>query len=352
MKLTKNNETFSPQISNENSFDFLRLFFAFSVFVAHFGVVTSYKIYFPVSATMAVAGFFIISGFLITRSYYRSKNLIDFSLKRIRRIVPAYFLVVILCAVLLFFVSSLSFGDYFMSKHFFKYLIANSLFVNFVEPTLPGVFTENFCPQLVNGSLWTIKVELALYATVPFIAILLKKKKLLALLGIYLLSFVFSYTMFWIAEKYNNELFIMLQRQFVGQLKFFISGVILLFYFDFIIEKYDKIFFPVAAIIFLLRYFVSFWVIEFFYPIAFAIIIVWCAYKFKKLAIFTRAGDFSYGFYLFHFPIIQIFMYLGWFKDSPVLLFIVCFLTVYCLSGISWHLLEKRILRRKPTNLS
>ena len=111
---------FSPNISGHNSFDFLRLLFAFSVFIAHFGGLTSNKIYFPISASMAVSGFFIISGFLITRSFYRSKNLLDYSLKRIRRVFPAYMLVVVVFAVLLSAVSLLSFQDYFTSKTFFN----------------------------------------------------------------------------------------------------------------------------------------------------------------------------------------------------------------------------------------
>jgi peptidoglycan/LPS O-acetylase OafA/YrhL len=345
--IRKNSEIFSQEISKENSFDFLRLFFAFAVFVAHFGVLTPYKFYFPVSSQMAIAGFFIISGFLIVRSFYGSRNLVDYIIKRIRRIAPAYFLVLILCAVLLFFVSSLSFKDYFVSKHFFKYLISNSLFLNFIEPTLPCVFSENFLPEVINGSLWTIKVEIALYATVPLIAILLKKRKIIVLSAIYLLSFLFSYAMFMLAEKSGNEFFVMLQRQFLGQIKFFISGTILLFYFDFIVKKHCKILLPIATIIFLSRYFISFWLIEFFYPLAFAIIIVWCAYKFKKLAILTRAGDFSYGFYLFHFPVIQVFMYFGWFGKTPILLFAACFFVIYALSCLSWHCLEKRMLKRK-----
>ena len=162
---------FSPNISLPNSFDFFRLLFAFSVFVGHFGVLTSYNtLWFPISPSMGVGGFFIISGFLITRSYYKSKNLLDYSLKRIRRIVPAYMLIVLVCAVFLSFLSSLPLQEYFSNKIFFKYLIANISFLNFIQPTLPEVFTHNLLPY-VNGSLWTIKVEICLYAFVPVLVL-------------------------------------------------------------------------------------------------------------------------------------------------------------------------------------
>ena len=142
-------DQFSADISKENSFDFFRLLFAFSVFVAHFGILTSHKIaWYPISSAMGVGGFFIISGFLITRSYYRSRSLADYTVKRIRRIVPAYMLVVIACAVFLSFLTSLSWQEYFTSKEFFKYLSANISFLNFIQPTLPEVFTNNLLPYI------------------------------------------------------------------------------------------------------------------------------------------------------------------------------------------------------------
>ncbi|MDR0873521.1 MAG: acyltransferase [Prevotellaceae bacterium] len=336
---------FSQNISEQNSFDFLRLLFAFSVFVAHFGGLTSNKIYFPISSQMAVSGFFIISGFLITRSFYRSKNIWDYSLKRIRRIIPAYLLVVVICAVLLSVVSSLSFQDYFTSKTFLKYLVSNVSFLNFLQPILPEVFTTNPLP-FVNGSLWTIKVELCLYAFLPIIALCLRKKPVFALIGFYVFSFLYSLLMNHLADSSGNSIYDFLQKQFPGQIRFFVSGAIILIYFDFIVKKRVKWFLPVSAGVFLTRYFFNNPIIDFLYPFSFAVLIVCCAYYFKRISILTKYGDFSYGFYLFHFPIIQIFVHFGILKENPVLLFLVCFVIIYSLSALSWHLLEKRMLKR------
>ena len=340
----KNSIQFSPDISQANSFDFFRLLFAFSVFVAHFDVLTYNTFWFPISAGMGVSGFFIISGFFITRSYYRSKNLGDYTAKRIRRIVPAYMLIVVVCAVLLSLLSSLSLQEYFSNKDFFRYLAANISFLNFIQPTLPDVFTNNPLPY-VNGALWTIKVEICLYACVPILALFIKKKPAFLFVFLYIFSFFFVLYMNFLAEKTGNNLYEILSRQFLGQIRFFISGVALLFYFDWL-KQNKKWLLPISIIIIISRYFVSFQAIDLFYPIAFAVTIILFAYIFSGLKILTRFGDYSYGLYLFHFPVIQIITHFGWLKNSPALLFLLCFGVTFLLSCLSWHFLEKRVLKR------
>ncbi|MCL1943759.1 MAG: acyltransferase [Candidatus Azobacteroides sp.] len=337
--------TFSPPVSEKNSFDFLRLLFAFSVFIAHFGVLTSIPVKFPISSSMGVAGFFIISGFLITQSYYRSSGLLDYGKKRIRRIVPAYVLIVVVCAIFLSLVSTFSFNEYFGSKTFFKYVAANLSFLNFIQPALPGVFTANLYPNIINGSLWTIKVELSLYIFIPFLTLFLKRKPIFILTGLYLVSFVFVYYMESLYDRSGNRIYPILSRQFLGQIRYFTSGIILLFYFDFYRKSIIYFLLP-SAIVFILKYYIDSPVVDVFYPFSFAVLIVSFAYYFKNLACFSKYGDFSYGMYLFHFPVIQLIVYFGWFKENPILLFLTCFIIVLSLSILSWHLLEKHFLKR------
>lgn len=344
--MLKSEQTFSPDISKENSFDFLRLLFAFSVFVAHFHALTgSFIISWPITSIVGVAGFFVISGFLITRSYYRCSGLWDYANKRIRRIVPAYVLVVLACACLLSLLSQLPLSEYFTEKDWYKYLLANLSFLNFLQPTLPGVFADNPI-QAVNGSLWTIKVELSLYALVPILALFMKRRPIIALVTAYIASFVFIRWMMNLYTASGNELYLILQRQFVGQAQYFVAGIILLFYFDFIIRKEFKWFLLIALLVIITRQFASHWSLQFIYPFFLAVLVVGFAYYCKHLSIVSKYGDCSYGFYLFHFPVVQVFVSLGWLQDKPVLLFVVCFFVILFLSFLSWHLLEKRLLKR------
>ena len=67
---------------------------------------------------------------------------------------------------------------------------------------------------------------------------------------------------------------------------------------------------------------------------------------FFYLGNFGRYGDFSYGFYILHFPVIQLFLYFGWLREAPWLyLLAVIFTTLIGAIGL-WHAVEKRFLFR------
>jgi peptidoglycan/LPS O-acetylase OafA/YrhL len=130
-----------PDIDRNNNFNFLRLFFAFSVALGH-AALAEYNYPFRVlfNGHVAVCGFFIISGFLITKSYSESKSLKEYFVKRCRRLLPAYFLVVLLCAAGMVLLSDLPAREYFTSPALYRYAGANLCFMNFMQPSLPGVF--------------------------------------------------------------------------------------------------------------------------------------------------------------------------------------------------------------------
>lgn len=112
---------------------------------------------------LAVDVFFIISGFWITISLFRSSSIKEYCIKRITKIFPMYLIVIVSFSMLFFYFSDLSFSEYFASSDFWKYLLWNVLTLNFIQPSLPNVF--NNVP--VNGSLWTIKVEIGFYILLP-----------------------------------------------------------------------------------------------------------------------------------------------------------------------------------------
>ena len=183
-------------LGTKNCYDEVRFILAFIVLIAHTSALASaeqldwFAKYF--GSGFAVKGFFAISGYLVTRSYLSSDNYIQYFEKRIRRIYPAYFLVIIYCLFVGFVTTSLSFEDFVFNPLFVKYVVANISFLNFVQPNLPGSIPNSVVPAL-NGSLRTIKVELMLYCTVPILLLMYRKIGSLATL---LISFAIG--IFWL----------------------------------------------------------------------------------------------------------------------------------------------------------
>lgn len=165
-------------MKNNNNFDFLRFLFSFLVVIGHSILLSGnpefWNGFFAAMPNFSVYSFFIISGFLIYSSFDRSKNLKIYFRNRIKRIVPAYFFIVVTFAFLLYFFSSTTLQNYF-SSDWVKYLGANLVFANFLKPCIQYVF-ENNLHCAVNGSLWTIKVEIMFYVFVPILYYFIHKK--------------------------------------------------------------------------------------------------------------------------------------------------------------------------------
>ena len=155
-----------------NNFHLLRLVFAIMVCLyhsfelSHLAELAWIPRFF--SPEIAVNGFFIISGFLITLSHDRSSGTKAFFRRRFFRIYPAYIVVVLASSIGLLAFSTEPAANYF-NNSWAMYVFANVFLLDFIQPTLPGVFVKNIFHS-INGSLWTIKVEVFLYATVPLVA--------------------------------------------------------------------------------------------------------------------------------------------------------------------------------------
>lgn len=163
-------------VPRENAFNFLRLICALIVIYEHSVLLSETEVLPCLELRgIAVNVFFILSGFWVTQSYLRSSSVKEYAKKRCNKIFPLYFTVVILSAILLVFFSNLPAKEYFTDSGFYKYLIANFFTLNFIHPTLPGVFEGLALGGSVNGSLWTIKIELGFYIILPLIVYLINK---------------------------------------------------------------------------------------------------------------------------------------------------------------------------------
>lgn len=334
----------------KNNFDLLRLLFAGTVCLVHAATLSGYQqlggIAAVLSSEAAVRAFFVVSGFLIFMSFERSSSLAAYAGKRVRRIYPAYFAVVMLCAIGLAAVSSKGIAAYF-SFAWVKYVLANLTFLNFVQPTLPGVFESNNMPA-VNGALWTLKIEAMFYLSVPFFVFLFRRfARLPILVLVYCLSVAYAGLMATLAERTGSGMYVELGRQLPGQLSYFMSGASL-YYFLPMFERHAGYFLAAASIVLVAN---ALFPLPFLEPFALATVVVFFG-LFLYLGNFGKYGDFSYGFYILHFPVIQLLLHARWFPESPWY-FLTAVILITTISSIAmWHLVEKRFLFRSSHYIS
>ncbi|MFA5044950.1 MAG: acyltransferase [Paludibacter sp.] len=333
----------------QNNFNFLRFYFAFIVVVGHLigiskvGIFQPYLKYF--NTYISVTAFFCISGFLITNSYLNTSSLKNYLKKRAARLLPAYIFVVIISSLFLSLLSRYSFADYFTHPQLFKYLGANLSFLNFIQPCLPGVFLRDGLSCDVNGALWTLKIEVSFYLTIPILLYVISKvrRKYILLIAIYLLSVLYKYSLEHLSEITGNGLYLMLSRQLPGFLSYFACGIALYYYQEFFLRNKKWL----LILGFLVYVFEVKMGLEILTPVALSIIIFTFAFSFEKLNSFAKHGDISYGIYIYHCGIIKVAVDLGFFeKYNPIIVALAIIILVILAGFTSWHLLEKRFLKK------
>ena len=322
--------------------------FAAMVFLVHTHVLSGQPVLAPLStyfsSELAVKAFFVVSGFLVLMSYDRSTTVGEYAGKRVRRIYPAYATVVIACAVLGVLISRVPPAEYLDGVG--RYLLANLAFLNFLAPTLPGVFTGNPWTE-VNGPLWTLKVEVMFYVSVPIIAWAAARfGRAATLAALYAFSVAYLAIMTRAAESTGNGFLLQLSRQLPGQLAYFVAGAAGYYFADSFGRRWPLLLAAAGTV------YGAIWIgiprdLQFaLEPAALAVLVVYAAVGLRYLGNFGRWGDFSYGIYIIHFPVVQTLVALGVFARNPWLGFVVATFAVLALATLCWHFVERPFLRR------
>ena len=274
---------------------------------------------------LAVEGFFAISGFLIFASYERSTGLKDYYLKRAGRILPGYWLATIFCLTIAFAEGSFHVG---------KFLVANLSFMNFIQPSIPGLWETN-PTNIVDGALWTLKIEVMFYIAVPLIVWVCRKlhARDTVLWTLFALSIVYRVVM----AKHVS-----LSLQLPGQLSFFMIGALIHYHQKFF-YKYGWWLNAGAAALFALHKFTGWFAPR---PAAVATLILGAALLLPVVKGPARWGDFSYSTYVLHWPILQLVVAAGVFAVHPWGGLALAFLMIAVGAVISWFLVEKPALDR------
>ena len=286
--------------------------------------------------SLGVECFFVLSGFLVTQSWLTRSRLPAFLAARALRIYPALFAAVAL-SILLAGLSSAVPWDRFLTDPMTLEFARNNALGWRVSYLLPGAFKTNPYPDAVNGSLWTLQVELRLYVGVAILgaAGLLARRNLCAVAIIALVA-LFSVKPEWLSLTTRNQAVFDLALLFaLGSLAYVWR------------ERIPLSLTATAAGIALYLWnpggAVRGHVVT---PFVVYAVLALAYHPQVQAPRFNRGGDYSYGLYVYAFPVQQIVMHY-----SPGLstlgLLITAFPVTLALAAASWHGLEQPVLGLK-----
>lgn len=347
-----------------NNFDALRLVAALAVILSHAPLTTLGHPYSdPFYQLMGTIGtgdlglliFFIVSGFLITKSWQSDPFIKRFLMKRFLRIIPALTIVVLL-SVFVFgpALSSLSTGEYFGDADTYRYLA--NIYMDSSQPALPGVFDGAPLSDAFNAPLWTIGIEVSCYTLILLLgcAGFLKGTKPgpFSSAGLCGAIALLLYPLVTFAGDINLGAFQFLDKHFVVLTTAFLVGAVFALCDQFIALKVETaiIFLGFLVLLASIGKMISL-------PIDMLVLIfgVFGAYLIFYLAFANlgriknvgASGDYSYGLYLWAWPVQQIvasaFPANHWTANLALTLPIV-----FGFAYLSWHLIERPALQLKP----
>lgn len=337
-----------------NNFDFVRFVAALMVVITHsyallglgeddlLSKMTGGALQF---SHLGVAIFFTISGYLITQSALTSKTFKAYLWRRCLRIFPGLAVVLLLCAFLLGpLFTSLSTLDYLSNKGTYQFLGSISLFK--LQLSLPGMFEENPLPNAVNGSLWTLAYEFSLYIVVfMFLRLKLLEKKItilvlwtfMLLIRLYLGNKYFIY-------NYSTPYLLGLNIMYLFEWSlFFMAGM--LFYLYRIYIKMHLAGLTVLIICYIIS--LHFGVARFTNYLLIPYAVFFFSLSKGKLNSFGKYGDFSYGLYVYAFPVQQLIVHIANGNVAPELLMFLTVLGTLPFAVLSWKLIEQKALEFK-----
>jgi len=340
----------SLNVPRSNNFDFLRFLLASLVIyhhafpllygsgsMDHLGRLTGGAVK---TGGVAVDFFFAISGYLIANSWFHSRGVRDFARKRILRIYPGWIAVMILCVLVVGPLGGATEGNYFSNPETYRFF--RSLFLRSSYDQLPGVFEDLPYPRAVNGSLWSIRYEIACYillGVLGWVGLLQRRGMILILFAAAMGTGIVLDRMGIFAEAPSSGL------NWPWLIAFYFGGVLFYLFSDSI--PFSR---PLAgaSLVFILILGALGWLLPALVIFGLYLLFYLAFNRSLGLEHFGRYGDFSYGVYLYCFPIQQLLVM--YFRPSlnAFTLFLVAFAITLAFAAISWNFIEKPFLKLKP----
>lgn len=338
----------------DNNFNLVRLCAAALVLVSHS---------WPLSATpgeplerfagfsfghLGVDIFFVVSGFLVTGSLIARGSLRAFGWARALRIFPALTACAFGTALVIGpLVTEWPLPRYFAAWDTWRFALQNSVtWPMGVQWTLPGVFLHQPGGPAVNGALWSLPWELTLYVMLAIMGAVLVRPRLRGdAFGNAVVIIAVAATA---GHGLNEATGLSHRFEIVQGLRlvalFFTAGAL----------QVHKARIPlgvtwfVAALLLLPSILWLRGAALGFYPLVLGYLILWLALvPGGALRRYNQLGDYSYGLYLWQFPIEQCIV-LARPGLTPLGLSLLALPATLILAVSSWHLIESRALAFKP----
>jgi len=343
--------------NRDNNFNLLRFFAAFIVLYTHsFSLVSGNISDEPMRLMLgmslgdiAVDIFFVTSGFLITSSYFNRGNLVAFAWARILRIYPALIVAMLFCVLIVgILFTDLSLLEYLSHSQTYNYFFKNIILFFGVEYNLPGVFNDVPYPGTVNGSLWTLPHEVKMYTYLAIILLsityIMHKVSFITFKNGLLIIISSALCLFFIDHFHTLRETSTFLPKFLRLFSAFFMGATFYVWRDKININFKFFFiFIVILVISSIKEDIFFIV----YYLLLAYILFFIAYVPKGIMRkFNDIGDYSYGMYIYAFPVQQ--SLLALYPNISIFnMVLVSFVITLILSILSWHLVEKRFLKMK-----
>jgi peptidoglycan/LPS O-acetylase OafA/YrhL len=287
---------------------------------------------------VAVDGFFIISGYLVTKSFLQSRSRAEYLGKRVLRIYPGY---IMACAVSV--VIGINVGATLPHIDFSLIMVAYVQLLLMCGVHLDHTFAHSAYPG-VNGSLWSIPYEFRCYLLLILLGLLgtFRSKRIVGFLTV---CFLFWVTTVDVTSTAGGNMMWGSLAGNVRTIALFLAGSSFFLFEDAI--PYSRLYAAIslAALLVLLPH-------SNLATSALAVfggyIIFWFALHGPTWSFSLAANrtDLSYGVYLYAWPIGELLV--QYFNGiSPWLVFCFTVLIVYPVAFVSWVLIEKPALGLK-----
>jgi len=285
------------------------------------------------AGNFAVYLFFAISGFMITLSLLRNPSVLRYARNRAARVFPAYVACLLMC-VFVFGAAftTLPIDEYLRADGTWHYLSSNLLPIT-LSWELPGVFEGNAVAGTVNGTLWSLGLEVRWYAYLGLLAALTIVRRRRLFTAIALALVLFGAWEWWSGKPDTNGYRALSQTYLIAALcaqwreRILVSHWLMA---GFVV---------IAAVAHGSRWFAPITVIGAIY------LTFWAAYALPAMR-WPAERDYSYGLFLYGFPVQQALV--AWFPQiQPFVLFPVAAAGALMLAALSWHLIEYPVLNWK-----